>query len=140
MQIDPVIQEKLISEITRINENIELTKLALTDILDEDDLKNLLDYYYYQRVFIRICAKIEPISDNKIYRLKLLWQDGDIIDNYVIKYILDNYCPITKTVKATANIAVRLCKNNTIIGYNMWPYFWLFHMDDIHSIFQGCQK
>lgn len=134
MWIDPIIQEKLINEISNNNEDIFLTKLALTDILDEYDINNMLDFYYkYHHMRIRICVKIET-TDDKFYKLKFICKEGDIIDNHAIKHILNNYCSITNTVKPAMKLAVNICKNNKIIGYNNYPYLYLFHLDDIRAV------
>jgi hypothetical protein len=136
MQIDPIIKAKLINEILYDrfkkvdDEKKELTKLALVDILTEDEIKNL--YKKYGESHIYICDCITTISKNK-YKLNILCQDGEMTDSFIIKDIIDRYCHITKSVVSSSNIITDICNYNKIIGYSIWPFTILFHIDDIRK-------
>jgi hypothetical protein len=149
MNIDPIIKNKLKNEVStkKFEEHLELTRLALTDILDEDEIERL--FRVYNKFNIRICDNIEKCKDiihkdefSRItglsiisYKLELLCKNGITIDNLMIPTILRNYNMSLNYVHSTDNtIITNICKNNKIIGYNMYPYLYIFHIDDVRAV------
>jgi hypothetical protein len=151
MNIDPIIKNKLINEISYNNKDKpELIKLALIDILTEDEIENLMKKYdkFYIRICdgIELCDKAEEFPHHKYeefphhklnsYKINILSQEGMCEDRLIVSNIMENFCPITGFVKPSGNTITDICKNNKIIGYNIYPYLFLFHLDDIRKIRQ----
>lgn len=135
MQIDPIIKNKLINEISYNNKDKpELIKLALIDILTEDEIENLMKKY--DKFYIRICDSIELCDKHNSYKINILSQEGMCEDRLIVSNIMENFCPITGFVKPSGNTITDICKNNKIIGYNIYPFLFLFHLDDIRKIRQ----